>query len=441
MSTFQHQVLIYCEQITHRLQYVLEWIFQEQLQLDFRITYDAEQWKEYDGLKINYSEKRIESEDILIRPHRLIYEAGETAQQLNINRWKKSTVLFYNQPGALIPFDLFAAIFYLISRYEEYLPHKKDHHGRYAHTNSVAHQYAFLQQPVVDEWIMSLRKVLEKKFRVILPLPEFEFQPTYDIDIAWAYANKPAKQNWGGALKDLIRLRIDWFFERILVNTSGKQDPYDAYKWMEDLQAYYKLQPIYFFLVGANGTYDRNISASHPAMQQLIQHTSSHAQIGLHPSYGSYNAQNILEKELNTLEAIVDKPIFKSRQHYLKMNLPETYRHLIALGIQDEYSMGYGAVNGFRAGTSRPFFWYDLSNETKTNLRVHPFCFMDATAINMYGKSKENAFREAERLIVALKQVRGKFVSIFHNNNLGRGRENKGWHKLYQKLIELLIQT
>lgn len=439
--SFQYQILVYCEQITHRLQYVLEWIFQEQLQIDFKVTYDAEQWKAHDGLKINYSEKRIEPEDILIRPHRLIYESGETVQQLNINRWKKSTVLFYNQPGALIPFDLFSAVFYLISRYEEYLPHKKDQHGRYAHTNSVGYQYSFLQQPVVDEWLMSLRRILEKKFRIILPLPAFEFLPTYDIDIAWAYTNKPRKQVWGGAFKDLIRFRIDWFFERILVNTSGKQDPYDAYKWMEDLQAYYKFQSIYFFLVGANGTYDRNISASRPAMQALIRDTSTHAQIGLHPSYGSYNIQSTLEKELLTLENIIDKPVTKSRQHYLKMNLPETYRHLIKLGIQDEYSMGYGMVNGFRAGTSRPFYWYDLSNETKSGLRVHPFCFMDATAINLYGKSMSSAYSEAERIVLALKQVRGRFVSIFHNNNLGRGRENKGWHKMYQKVIELLIKS
>lgn len=438
--SFQHQVLIYCEQITHRLQYVLEWIFQEQLKIDFRVTYDAAEWRAFEGLKINYSEKRIEPEDLLIRPHRLIYEAGETVQQLNINRWKKSTVLFYNQPGALIPFDLFSAVFYLIARYEEYLPHKKDNYGRYAHNNSVAYQYSFLQRPVVDEWLLSLRRIIEKKFRIVLPQAKFEFLPTYDIDIAWAYANKPAKQNWAGAFRDLLRLRIDWFFERLLVTTSGKQDPYDAYKWMEDLQAYFDLRPIYFFLVGGRGTYDRNISPSHPAMQELITHTSGHAQVGLHPSYGSFNVQSILQKELQVLENIIDKPVLKSRQHYLKFTLPTTYRHLIELGIQEDHSMGYGSINGFRAGTSRPFFWYDLSSETKTELRVHPFCFMDATAINLYGRSKEAAFSEAERLLVALKQVGGRFVSIFHNNNLGRGREHKHWHRFYQKMIERVLK-
>lgn len=438
MSAFQHQVLIYCEQITHRLQYVLEWIFQEQLQMDFRVTYNAEQWKAYEGLKINYSEKRIGAEDILVRPHRLIYEVGETVQQLSINRWKKSTVLFYNQPGALIPFDIFSAVFYLISRYEEYLPHKKDGHGRYMHTNSAASQYSFIQQPVVDEWINALRHIMEKKFQLLLPQQSFEFQPTYDIDIAWAYLNKPRKQNIAGALRDLLKLRIGWFFDRILVATSGRQDPYDAFKWMEDLQKYYELQPVYFFLVGANGTYDRNISPAHPEMQALIRHTSTHAQVGLHPSYGSFLQQSVMEKELHILETILDKPVWKSRQHYIKMSLPDTYRQLEHLGIQNDYSMGYPTINGFRAGTSRSFMWYDLSNETKSELRVHPFCFMETTAINQYNGSKTEAYAELERIVFTLRQSRGKMVSIFHNNNLGSGREYKGWYKFYQKMIELI---
>jgi hypothetical protein len=441
MTEYKHQILIYCEQITHRLQYVLEWIFREQLQLDFRVTYDRQQWKEYEGMKINYSEQRIDIEDILVRPHRLIYETGEAVQQLSINRWKKSTVLFYNQPGALIPFDIFSAVFYLIARYEEYLPYKKDNYGRFGHINSVAFQYSFLQQPVVDEWIASLRKILEKKFRLILPLPNFEFLPTYDIDIAWAYRNKPKKQQWGGAARDLLRLRFDWVWDRILVATSGRPDPYDAYKWMKDLQAYYKLHPIYFFLVGGDSVYDRNIGAANPAMTNLIQDTVDHAEVGLHPSFASNQGMSYLEKELGTLEQIVDKPVFKSRQHYLKLHLPQTYQHLIQLGIKHDYTMGYALINGFRAGTSRPFYWYDLSNEQITDLRVHPFCFMDTTAINVYGKNKNEAFAEVQRLVNAVKQTHGRFVSIYHNNNLGTGRENKGWYKFYQKTIELIQST
>ncbi|HRP89640.1 MAG TPA: polysaccharide deacetylase family protein [Edaphocola sp.] len=440
MYGFESNILIFCEQITHRFQYVLEWVFHEQLDLDFRVTFDREEWKQYQGLKINYSENRIETEDIAIRPHKLIYESGVVEQQLNINRWKKNTVIFYNQPGALVPFDIFSAIFYLISRYEEYLPHKNDAHGRFDPVSSVAYQYSFLQQPIIDEWLLSFKLILEKKFSVFLPKKQFKFLPTYDIDFAWAYLNKSKKQIWGGALRDLFRLKLKWFFDRLAVATKSKTDPYDAFAWMEDAQKFYALKPIYFFLVGKKGPYDRNINPNHPAMNQLIQHTSNHAQVGLHPSYNSFCKLERVKEERDLLTQILDKPINHSRQHYLKMKLPQSYHLLLDLDIHNDYTMGYGTVNGFRAGTSNSFLWYDLSKEIKTSLRVHPFCLMDSTSINAYGKDKESAFKEVERLVMSVKKVGGSFISIFHNNNLGRGRENKGWHKFYQKLIELIQQ-
>ncbi|HTO15871.1 MAG TPA: polysaccharide deacetylase family protein [Edaphocola sp.] len=410
------------------------------MKLDFLVTYDKEEWKRYEGIKINYSENRIQTEDIAIRPHKLIYESGVNSQQLNINRWKKSTVFFYNQPGALIPFDIFSAIFYMITRYEEYLPHKKDAHGRFDPVSSVASQYSFLQAPIVDEWLLSFKYILEKKFGIFLPKKEFEFLPTYDVDIAWAYLNKSKKQTWGGAIKDLLYLRIRWFYDRLVVAALNKADPYDGFKWMEDAQKFYNLKPIYFFLLGKKGPYDRNIDPNHPAMNKLIEHTSSHAQVGLHPSYNSFNSLERVREERDVLAHIVDKPINHSRQHFLRMRLPQSYHLLLELGIHNDYTMGYGSVNGFRAGTSRSFLWYDLAKEIKTSLRVHPFCFMDSTSINTFGKNKIEAFKEAERLVLAVKKVDGRFVSIFHNNNLGRGRENKGWYKFYQKLIELLQQ-
>ena len=435
---FPHQILIYCVQITTRLQYVLDWIFREQMSIDYRITYDKETWLNHHGPKVNYSESRMQNEDILIIPHRLIFETGESVQQLNVNRWKKSTILFYNQPGALIPFDIFSATFYMLSRYEEYLPHKKDKHGRYWHTNSVAAQYAFLQQPVVDEWIVAFKKILERKFNISIPHNEFSFLPTYDIDIAWAYLNKPKKQNWGGAIKDLLKLKIGWALDRLLVHTSKKQDPYDAYAWMDDVHKFYNLEPVYFFLVGQQGAFDRNIDPKDPAMQELIRHTAARYHVGLHPSYASFNQPAIVQKELHTLQNLTGRYILSSRQHYIKLQLPDTYRDLIDIGIEEDYSMGYPTVNGFRAGTSQPFLWFDLAREERTSLRVHPFCFMETTAINVYDGAKTEAYREAERLIMAVKQVQGRFVSIFHNNNLGTGREHKGWHKLYQKMIELI---
>ena len=69
-----------------------------------------------------------------------------------------------------------------------------------------------------------------------------------------------------------------------------------------------------------------------------------------------------------------------SRQHFIRFTLPDTYRQLINAGIKEEFSMGYGSVNGFRASVALPFYWFDLEKNEATSLLVYLFCFMDANS-------------------------------------------------------------
>ncbi len=94
--------------------------------------------------------------------------------------------------GADFPFDIFAATFYLLSRYEEYLPHEKDMYGRYAHENSLAFKEGFLKLPLINIWLRdfagSIRKLNIQSFNI--QFSTFNFLPTYDIDIAYSYKIK-----------------------------------------------------------------------------------------------------------------------------------------------------------------------------------------------------------------------------------------------------------
>jgi len=44
------------------------------------------------------------------------------------NNFSKDFSAFFKSEGDY-PFDIFSAVFYLLSRYEEYLPYKKDMYG------------------------------------------------------------------------------------------------------------------------------------------------------------------------------------------------------------------------------------------------------------------------------------------------------------------------
>ena len=78
------------------------------------------------------------------------------------------------------------------------------------------------------------------------------------------------------------------------------------------------------------------------------------------------------KKRKETLEQISRVEVFKSRQHYIRFNLPEGYRRLIEAGLSDDYSMGYATSNGFRASVASSHFWYNLEKQEQTTLRIHP---------------------------------------------------------------------
>ncbi|MFT3978851.1 MAG: polysaccharide deacetylase family protein [Ferruginibacter sp.] len=422
-------MLIFSETSSARLQYICKFIFAEQLGIGYSLTIDSESFLQHDGPKINYSHVPIGGDVFTILPHRLLFEKNITVQDtagFDHNYGKA----FFKTADSDFPFDIFAACFYLLSRYEEYLPHTKDMYGRYAHENSLAFQQGFLQQPMINIWISSFATALQQKFPALrFRTPSFSFIPSYDIDIAWSYRNKGWLRNIGGFIK---RPSLN----RLAVLSRLKQDPFDCYDYLDELHTSKKLDALYFFLVApSSGIYDKNISPYEHAMWQLMKRHAKKYEVGLHPSWRSNEKASLLEKEKKILETATSRAITRSRQHYIKMSLPETYRRLAEAGIADEYSMGYGSINGFRASVASPFYWYDLQNEAVTRLRIHPFCFMDANSFYEQKQTAEQSLPELLQYYHACKNVNGQLITVFHNSFLGTDPLYKGWRKLYDDFI------
>ena len=144
----------------------------------------------------------------------------------------------------------------------------------------------------------------------------------------------------------------------------------------------------------------------------------------------------MVKEEIDSIKKITNKDFTKSRQHYIRLTLPETYRTLIKNGITDDYSMGYGSINGFRASVSSPFYWYDLESEEATNLRIHPFCFMEANSFFEQHLSAEEAGKELQYYHDIVKQVGGQLITIFHNHFLTEQPQWKPWRDMYRRFLE-----
>ena len=426
-------ILLYCQHINPRLQYIVQTILSEEVLL----TNDIENYKSFDGLKINYSINKIALQELHIKPFGLMEETG-------IREFKPECISWYNLTAfcmveeADITFDIFSASFYLLSRYEEYLPHSVDEYGRYHHSNSLAFKHHFLDTPVINLWWAELNKIWKKKLQTSVSLlknTSFKFIPTYDVDIAYQCKGKRLLHNMLSLSASLIK------FKKVDSNNKwqylmNNKDAFDTFGWLDNLHKQHHLQPIYFLLtILERGVNDKNLHASTPALQELYQQLSETYTTGIHPSWQSSEVDDLMEEEIGCLQSITNQPVTLSRFHFLRFTLPDFYYKLIRLGIKEDFSMCYGSRNGFRASFANPFLWYDLKNETITDLLIHPFSFMEATAHFSEKKTAEQALGEMIEQYDIVKSINGEFITLFHNHFLAEDKDWKPWRNMYQTFI------
>lgn len=433
--------ILLTERASPRLTYITEFLFRDILGCPITVTDNRSLWEESGHARIHYS-SIPDAAGFWIPSSGFVHEEGIRPFQPTVGSHEGLPVLF-PFAGGEIPFDIFSAAFFLVSRYEEYLPHETDAYGRFDHCSALAWREGFLGRPLVDIWALLLRRALQLRFpEIMFPTRDVRLVPTYDIDIAWAHLHRGWFRWLGGAALALWQGRLSDLGDRLLTMLALRPDPYDAYAWLDGLHQRYGLDPVYFFLVAsARGRYDRNILPSHPKMKALLAAHAKQYQMGLHPSWQSGDHPRLLSEEAAQFLSLSGmRAVRQSRQHYLRFQLPQTPRQLIAAGITDDYSMGYGSIQGFRASTCTPFRWYDLEAEKPSLLRMHPFCFMDATAHHELGMDAETAFSSLSALLSETRQVGGEMVTIFHNSMLGTHRLYPGWREIYIRFLDMAIR-
>ncbi len=431
-------ILIYSPQLTNRFRYVVQFIFEDVCKIEYSLTSDDQYFKEYNLAKINYSDKKISDNEIFVKRNGLLNRDGISPIEPEIKKETDSIKIFPDEESDL-KFDIFSAIFYLVTRYEEYLPFQKDSHGRFEAKQSYAYKNGFLDRPVVDEWIIELEKRISTKYPgQHLEKRYFKFTPSIDVDQAFAIKGKSLLRVMKPILLSLVRFKIGKFIDIIKIRLGLLKDPFDQFELMESLHRKYNFTAIYFFLFSKKYTrYDVNISVKNKEFRKRIKEISKTASVGIHPSYHSRYDFKLIDEEIHLLSNVLNIPINSSRQHYLKLRLPNTYKSLISLGIANEYSMGYASMPGFRASTTHSFKFFDLKHEQISFLVVHPFCVMDATFKTYLNFTKEQAYETIVKLMNNVKKVDGHFISLWHNESFSENEIWKGWRSLYEEMLML----
>jgi len=429
--------VIYSEKQSTRLNYVLSFLFSDYAGTPFKHTTDIEFYKGAEGFKINYSNEGILQNEIFIIPHYLLFENDLNAHLVNVIDFEGTKALFPLSKKSDYPFDIFASVFYMLSRYEEYQPFIKDAHGRFKPADSLASQHGFLIKPVVNIWVNHFLKTLNKKFNLNLKYKNtYKFINTIDVDIAFSYKHKGFYRNFFGFLKSAGNMQFLAMKQRFQVLSNLKKDPFDTYDYILDLHQKHNLTTIFFIHVGDYTKYDKNIIHTSSKFRDLIRHLSDYAEIGIHPSYESSVKTEKVAEEIERLSDIVKKDIQKSRQHFLLLNFPQTYRVLLDNKIKEDYSLGFASDLGFRAGICTPFRFFDLDSNKCTSLIIRPFSIMEGTLKDYKNLNPDMALQSMSNQVNIIKDLKGEFISLWHNESLSDLERWVGWRTVYEKMIQ-----
>jgi len=429
----KYMLLVYTHKITPRVKYIFKQICIRIIGVPVSFTTKIEEFIAHDSLKMSYTRQPL-SNEVFVSSHELLFAQGISDIEIDVKDWYKTRCFFSCGEKSAMPFDIFAASFYLLSRYEEYLPHVKDEFGRFTANESLAFKEGFLHEPVVDMWAYRFKAVLQVNY------PKYKFEdksysikPVIDVPCAYQYKSKGIMRSIGGTLKDLLRFKLKNVYERYSVLLGFKRDPFDTFKYIINRQKQAQSKFVVFFLVGNYSTYDKNINVQKRTFTSLIKRVGDYCSIGLKTSYFALDHFKTLKIEKLRMEAVINTALQASRHSFSKLNLPESYRNLITLEIKEDYTMGYPDHIGFRAGTSTPFFFYDLDYEIQTPLRIHSYPIMDNALLQK--QSLLDKRQVLQNLINKVKDVDGEFVAVFHNYTFSNNPKWKGYKQLFNIIL------
>lgn len=428
-------LLVYTEQITPRLTWILKEILGRRLGLDYLVVDDREAYRHGSVPGLTYAREAVgRRQELVIVPAGLLEEQGMKAAAPAAARSEGIPLLYPQQAGSL-PLDIFSAAFYMLSRYEEYLAFRPDAMGRFPARESLAWREGWLDIPVVDLWTTLLVEKMTQVFKgVKYQIPPGEFLPTYDVDQTFAYRHKSLLRLIGGALREK-NLRERWQVWR-----GRKKDPFDTFREIISLHDAGSEKPVFFFHTGRWGRYDKSIAPEKKEVGDVIRLCSHAADVGIHPSVRAAQDPALIAGEKERLEKAAGRKVVKSRMHYLMFRFPEIPRALLAAGIQEDYSLGFPEMPGFRAGTCHPFSWYDLEREEETSLSFMPLTVMDGALRQGLNATPEEVPRYLEQYRKKTDEHGGIFVTLWHNHTFAGAGEWRGWGEAYRTWVKNILR-
>lgn len=425
------EVFILAKNHSSRLIFSLDFIF-NQIGARYSLISDEHSFANISAPKINYTSGSF-SGAINISPSGFLDEKSVTATKPASGFINSTFVLFLNESKT--GFDIFSAVFFMISRYEEWQRHEKDSHQRFEAGESILYSNNSHLLPVTDIWVQGLITNLQQCFpQLRFTARSFKTIATLDIDNLFAYRGKGFFRTGGAFAKDILKGKFKNAGRRFKVISGNEKDPFDIYSDIAQFCHSQSIPLICFFLMASGTSFDRSLDPRSPAFVEVFEKLKKHeAIVGVHPSYYS-EERKLLKHEINLIEARINSRVNFSRQHYLRFDITSTPHFLLSNGITHDFTMGFASSPGFRAGTCFPFYYFDFKTESPSELLFVPFCAMDGAYMVYNNSTSEDTLHSLLSLKKEVEKVNGFFVTVFHERTFDDAIA-PGFGGIYKRLL------
>lgn len=349
---------------------------------------------------------------------------------------------------AVIHYDILGLTYWMLNRIEEIGRTDLDNHQRFPAIHSHAYQHNYLERPVVDEWLHVLGQVMQYVWPALeLKQHQFSMKVSHDVDAPSRYGFKSAK----GLIKimagDVLKRRD---FKSALVAPlicmrSGKQlhsaDPFNTFDWIMLQSEKHNLVSAFYFICGRTDvSKDADYEPEHPAIRQLMRdiHARGH-EIGLHPSYSSFQSPETIKNEAKRLRSVMQEEgivqqDFGGRMHFLRWEHPTTIQAWSDAGMTYDTTLSYADLPGFRCGTCYEYPAFNTVTQQTLQIRIRPLIAMECTVIAeryMGLGYTDAAVAQFELLKDACRKVGGCFTLLWHNSHFTTQQDKE----LYKRIL------
>ena len=336
--------------------------------------------------------------------------------------------------------DVFASSFFMLTRWEEYVNKTRDSHNRFFTKESLAFENNFLDRPIVNEYLEMLKSMiiyLDPNGKI--KRREFSFHLSHDVDnpLYFSSFKSRLKETYFLLREKKVKEVFNLLYSKVLTHLNLTKDPFDTFDYLMRLSEGINTKSNFFFMAQGTSMFDSNYSLQSKFIQKLTKNIILRGHnIGIHPSYNSYNDVKILEKEKAYLEKNINLNINFGRQHYLRFEVPTTWQVWEDNGMEYDSTCGYADKEGFRCGICYEFSVFNILTRKHLKLKEKPLIVMDGS-FEKYQKgiTSEEMRNKIIYLLEKVKKYNGEFVFLWHNSSFNVKRWEQ-YNDVYESILK-----